>query len=85
MYFNGLGLEYAHEGNLSYISWMENMEEFIEYNRLKAFIYVDVSQPVAADAQLIDAWKKNVAKARRILLEGVQDHFVSNLHGKETP
>jgi hypothetical protein len=26
-----------------------------------------------------------VAKARRILLEGVRDHIVSNLHGKATP
>ena len=33
----------------------------------------------------MDAWKKNVAKARKILLERVRDHIVSNLHGKETP
>jgi len=26
-----------------------------------------------------------VEKARRIILEGVRDHIVSNLHGKETP
>eukprot|EP00253_Pinus_taeda_P021397 PITA_21397 len=26
-----------------------------------------------------------MARARRILLEGVRDHIVSNLHGKETP
>jgi len=26
-----------------------------------------------------------VAKVRRITLEGVRYHFVSNLHGKETP
>ena len=26
-----------------------------------------------------------MAKARRIILEGVRDHIVSNLHGKETP
>lgn len=30
-------------------------------------------------------WKKCVAKARRIILEGVQDHIVSSLHGKDTP
>ena len=36
------------------------------------------------DSQLLDAWKNNVAKARRILLEGVRDHIVSSLHGKET-
>ena len=26
-----------------------------------------------------------MAKARRILLEGVRDHIVSSLHGKDTP
>jgi hypothetical protein len=26
-----------------------------------------------------------VAKARRIILEGVRDHIFSSLHGKETP
>ena len=36
-------------------------------------------------SQLLDAWKKNVAKVRRIMLEGVQDHIVSNPHGNETP
>jgi hypothetical protein len=29
--------------------------------------------------------QKKVAKVRRILLEGVQDHIVSSLHGKATP
>ena len=29
--------------------------------------------------------KKKIAKTRRILLEGVKDHIVSNLHGKATP
>ena len=26
-----------------------------------------------------------MAKARQIILEGVRDHIVSSLHGKETP
>jgi hypothetical protein len=29
--------------------------------------------------------EKKVAKARRILLEGVRDHIISSLHGKTTP
>jgi hypothetical protein len=37
------------------------------------------------DVANLDAWKKKVAKARRILLEGVRDHIVSSLHGKVTP
>jgi hypothetical protein len=61
------------------------MEAVLEDNGLKEFIDKDVPKPYAADAANLDAWKKKVEKARRILLEGVQDHIVSNLHGKATP
>ena len=29
-------------------------------------------------------WRKCVEKSRRIILEGVRDHIISNLHGKDT-
>ena len=61
------------------------MEVVFEDNRLKEFIDTNIPKPAAADAQLLDAWQKKVSKARRILLEGVRDHIVSSLHGKETP
>ena len=43
---------------------------------LKEFIENDVPKPVVKDAANLDAWKKKVAKVRRILLEGVRDHIV---------
>ena len=61
------------------------MEAVLEDNGLKQFIDNDIPKPATADAQLLDAWQKKVAKARRILLEGVQDHIVLSLHGKATP
>ena len=61
------------------------MEEVLEENRLKAFINNGIPQPAVADAQLLDAWQKKVAKARKILLEGVRDHIISSIHEKETP
>jgi hypothetical protein len=61
------------------------MEAVLKDNGLKEFIDKDVPKPYVADAANIDAWKKKVAKARRILLEGVRDHIVSSLHGKVTP
>ena len=57
----------------------------MEDNGLKEFIDIDISKPVAVDSQLLNAWQKKVAKARRILLEGVQDHIVTSIHGKVTP
>ena len=85
MAFNGLRLEYALEGSSKYISWKERMEAILEDNGLKEFIEKDVPKPDAADDANIDAWQKKVAKARRIMLEGVRDHIVSSLHGKATP
>ena len=46
------------------------MEVVFEENRLNEFIDFDIPKPAVADAQLLDAWQKKVAKARRILLEG---------------
>ena len=54
----------------------------LEDNSLKEFIENDVPKPVVKDAANLDAWKKKVAKPRRILLEGVRYHIVSSLHGK---
>jgi hypothetical protein len=85
MDFNGLRLEYALEGSLNYIAWKDKMEAVLEDNSLKEFIDKDVPKPDVADAANLDAWKNKVAKARRIMLEGVRDHIVSNLHGKSTP
>jgi hypothetical protein len=85
MNFNGLRLEYALEGNSNYISWKDMMEAVLEDNGLKDYIDKDVPKPDVTDNANLDAWKKKVAKARRILLEGVQDHIVSSLHGKTTP
>jgi hypothetical protein len=52
------------------------MEAVLEDNGLKEFIDKDVPKPDVADAANLDAWKKKVAKVRRILLEGVRDHIV---------
>ena len=61
------------------------MEVVLEDNGLKEFIDSDVPKPDSSDAVGLDAWKKKVAKKRRILLEGVKDHIVSRIHGKDTP
>lgn len=47
------------------------MEAIMEYNGLKEYIDNNVLKPLAADAQNLVEWKKNVAKEKWILLEGV--------------
>ena len=60
------------------------MEEVLEDNGLKDFIDQEVPKLAVANATELAEWKKCVARARRILLKGVQDHIASSLHGKET-
>jgi hypothetical protein len=85
MSFNGLRLEYALEGSSNCIAWKDRMEVVLEDNVFKDYIDKDVPKLDATDTANLDAWQKKVAKARRILLEGVRDHIVSSLHGKTTP
>ena len=59
------------------------MEAVLEDNGLKEFMDTDVQKPT--DPAEVEAWKKRMAKCRRILLEGVKDHIVSSLHEKASP
>ena len=47
------------------------MEVVLEDNGLKEFIDQEVPKPTATDKQNLAEWKKCVAKARQIILEGV--------------
>jgi len=61
-----------------------SMEAVLGYNGLLEYIKKDVAKPQASDAHNLSQWKKDVVKMRRITLEGVWDHIISNLHRKET-
>ena len=71
MNFYSLRLEYALEGNSNYIAWNDKMEAMLEENGLREFIDQDIPKPLALDAKDLVDWKKCVARARRIILEGV--------------
>ena len=69
MAFYGLRLEYALDGNSNYIAWKDRMEAVLEDNGLKDFIDQEIPKPTDKTEQV--EWRKCVARARRILLEGV--------------
>ena len=85
MAFYGLRLEYALEASLNYVAWKDSMEAVLEENGLKDFIDQEIPKPGSTNAQELVEWKKCVARVRLIILEGVRDHIVSSLHGKDTP
>lgn len=71
MAVNSLRLEYALDGSSIYIAWKDHMEVVLEDNRLKDSIDQEVPKPATTSAKELAEWKKCVARARRILLEGV--------------
>ena len=82
MTFNRLRLECSLEGKSNFIEWKDHMEEVFNENGLLEYIKRDVTKTIESDAQNLYQWKKYVAKVWRIILEGVRDHIVSNIHGK---
>jgi len=76
-------LEYALEGRSNDIAWKDRMEAVLDDNGLKELIDTEVPKP--ADASHVEVWQKKTEKCRRIMLEGMKDHIVSNLHGKDSP
>ena len=60
------------------------MEAMLEDNGLKEFVEQAIPKLVTTDVQNLAEWKKCVVKARQLILEVVQDHIVSSLHGKKT-
>ena len=60
------------------------MEAVLEDNGLKEFFDQDIPKLATSDAKNLAEWKKCVAKARQIILEGVRDRIFSSIHGKET-
>ena len=82
MYLCGLRLEYSLEGISNYIAWRDRMEAVLEDNGLQEFINSDIPKPATTNAQDLAAWKKNVAKEKRIISKGFRYYIVLNLHGK---
>jgi len=61
------------------------MESMFEENGVLEYVKTDIMKPPQSHAQQLTQWKKDVAKGKKTLLEGVRDHVVSNIHGKKTP
>ena len=57
------------------------MEVVLDDNGGLEYIRTDIPKPPTSDAQQLTQWRKDIAKARRMILEGVRDHIVLNFHG----
>jgi hypothetical protein len=67
------------DGASNFGIWKEHILLSLEEYGLKEFALQTI--PVPIDAQQAEAHKKNDAKARCIILDGVKDHIVPHLSG----
>ena len=70
------------EGASNYFIWKARASFLLDYHDLKTYIVSVVVEP--RNANQLKAYKKEMAKAKRQILDEVRDHVVSHIAGKGT-
>ena len=70
------------EGASNYVIWKAKTSFLLDEHDLKHS--VDSAQAKLVDAAPIRAFKKNMAKSKRLILDGVKDHVECHISGKGT-
>ena len=66
----------------NYVIWKARMYFLLDEHVLKT--YVDSVVAVLGDADLLKKYKFEMAKAKRMILDGVKDHVVCHVAGRGT-
>ena len=70
------------EGASNYVIWKSRIEFLLDEHDLKALIDNTVAEPL--DAAHLRKFKKNMARAKRLILDGVKDHIIPHIVAKTT-
>ena len=70
------------EGASDYVIWKARISFLLDEHDLKTFI--DNAVVVPANKDPLKAYKKDMAKAKRLILDEVRDHIVSHISSKGT-
>ena len=70
------------EGSSNYVIWKERIQFLLDEYDLKTFVVNVVVVPTGPDQ--LKKYKSDMAKAKRLILDGVKDHIVSHVAGKNT-
>ena len=71
------------DGQSNFRSWKSRVMIILEDNDLAQYVRSDVIEPNDDPGKL--TFKKNMIKAKRIILESVNDHLLSNIDDLTTP
>ena len=75
-------VEYCLEGTFNFIPWNSRVLILLEENDLLQCVNEKVLEPEVGEDK--PRWRKNDAKARRILVDSVRDHLVPQISEKTT-
>ncbi|MCY6488073.1 hypothetical protein, partial [Actinobacillus pleuropneumoniae] len=64
------------------VIWKATISCLLDEYDLKA--YIDNVVAIPTDADQMKTYKKEMAKAKRLILDGVRDHVVSHIADKDT-
>ena len=70
------------EGASNYVICKSRIQFLLDEHDLKSLIDSAVAEPL--DATHLRAFKKNMARAKRLILDGVKDHIVPHIEAKDT-
>ena len=68
------------EGASNYVIWKSRIEFLLDEHDLKALIESALVEPL--DVAHLRQFKKNMARAKRLILDGVKDHIVPHIAAK---
>ena len=74
---NGFHNQDRLEGASNYVIWKVGISFILDEHDLKHFI--DSAQDELVDATPLRAFKRNMQKAKQLILDGVRDHIVSHI------
>jgi len=70
------------DGASNYVIWKVRMSCLLDENFLKVYVDKVVAEPI--DPDQLKKYKGEMAKTKRMILDGVKDHIVCHIAGKNT-
>ena len=69
------------DGKSNFGAWKERIISVLE--EVEVWDIVDKTMVPPTDANQLDAYKNNSIKAKRLILDGVKDHIIPHVRGKD--
>ena len=70
------------QGASNYVIWKSRIEFLLDEHDPKALMDSAIAEPL--DAAHLRQFKKNMARSKRLILDGVKDHIVPHIAAKTT-